>query len=502
MVDLVPVDHDPFSDSQINLIPVDHDPFSNPRISLIPVDHDPFSDPPPAIAPMGFGDTFITPDPSQWPRVGTVPRIIVHPKQPPSTFDGIDGTAPGQAYDDGPDSWDAPTSSPAPSTGQFAPGAQPAANPAGFNPPATWPVPPWAGLQNDPTTGGMLGGFPQFGSSSPDPGSSFPSPPQLQSASAQPALAVGRRPLTDYSTGEILGDAAKSFGLGVGQFGLQGAGLLGDTRETIANGVQRAADYFAPGSAQNAGSKVSAFLASYPLLAGPTSSQIRSAVESYTGPFYQPKTIVGDYARTAGEFVPGALLMPEGSLATNALRYGLLPALTSETAGQLTQGTAAEPWARAFGAILGAAPGALRDLPWERGAPKVAGPLPQSELSPAEQLAARRRAQLEVNKAAGAEFENRTATDLARQGANFARQITLETKSGLQTRMDFLSRSPGVNKIRCLECKASKTARKTANQERAFEEIEKSGATIVGAGKPGYEGGKKIPATQVEILRP
>jgi hypothetical protein len=74
------------------------------------------------------------------------------------------------------------------------------------------------------------------------------------------------------------------------------------------------------------------------LLAGPTSSQIQSKVESYSGPFYQPETIIGDYAQTAGEFVPGALLMPEGSLAANALRYGLLPALSSETAGQLTQG--------------------------------------------------------------------------------------------------------------------------------------------------------------------
>jgi hypothetical protein len=74
--------------------------------------------------------------------------------------------------------------------------------------------------------------------------------------------------------------------------------------------------------------------------------------------------------------VPGALLMPEGSLATNALRYGLLPAFTSETAGQLTKGTTAEPWARAFGALLGAAPSAWRDLPWARSAPPVAEPLP------------------------------------------------------------------------------------------------------------------------------
>ena len=66
--------------------------------------------------------------------------------------------------------------------------------------------------------------------------------------------------------------------------------------------------------------------------------------------------------------------MPEGSLAANALRYGLLPALSSETAGQLTKGTAAEPWARIAGGILGAGPTAWRDLPWARRAPEATLP--------------------------------------------------------------------------------------------------------------------------------
>ena len=149
-------------------------------------------------------------------------------------------------------------------------------------------------------------------------------------------------------------------------------------------------------------------------------SQVQGAVESYTGPFYQPKTIYGDYAQTAGEFVPGALLMPEGSLATNALRYGLFPALSSETAGQLTKGTAAEPWARTAAALLAAAPSAWRGLSWAQNAPEVAEPLAQGQLSPAEQLAARRRAQLEVNKAAGAEFERGSESELIGQNREYA----------------------------------------------------------------------------------
>jgi hypothetical protein len=140
-----------------------------------------------------------------------------------------------------------------------------------------------------------------------------------------------------------------------------------------------------------------------------------------------------------------------GGLARGALRYGLIPALSSETAGQLTKGTAAEPWARAAGAILGAAPAAWGDLARARSAAQVVEPLVESELSPAGRLAARRRAQLEANKVAGAEFENKTAIGLEQSGTNFARQITLETQSRLKTRIDFLTREPVTEKIQCLE---------------------------------------------------
>jgi hypothetical protein len=464
-----------------------------------------------------------------------------------------------------PNDWFVPAPSATSYAGQLAPGAQTATNPGSFSPPAAPPDPfaaywslipaspvgatawdspifpgnwpnnpsttawpptpsPSAGIANIPTggllgalaglgswspvtgnwlpSGGLLGALAKLESTEPDSGGALLTPPQPPSANAQAVSPIERRPLADYSTGGILSDAAKSFGVGVGQFGIQGAGLLGDVREMLASGAQRAADYLAPGSAPNAGSKLSQILASNPWLAGPTSSQLQGAVEAYTGPFYQPKTIVGDYAQTAGEILPGALLAPEGSVAINALRYGLLPALSSETAGQLTKGTPAEPWARFAGAILGAAPGAWRGLRSTRSAPEVAGPVAERGLSEAEQLAARRRAQLEVNRAAGADFENKTAADLERQGINFAPQITLETESGLQTRLDFLARELGNEKIHCLECKASETARETKNQKKAFAEIEKSGATIVGAGKPGYEGGMKIPPTKVEILRP
>jgi hypothetical protein len=80
-------------------------------------------------------------------------------------------------------------------------------------------------------------------------------------------------------------------------------------------------------------------------------------------------------------------------------------------------------------------------------------------------------------------------------------QITIETESGVRTRLDFLTQDPLTGEIGCIECKASPTAPLTGNQTLAFPEIGESGGTIVGAGKPGFPGGMQIPPTPVEIIR-
>lgn len=82
----------------------------------------------------------------------------------------------------------------------------------------------------------------------------------------------------------------------------------------------------------------------------------RTAARGATGGAseYRSDTTLGQYAGTAAEFIPGALALGGASIG-NALRYGLLPGVASETAGQLTSGTAVEPWARA-GAAMAAAP--------------------------------------------------------------------------------------------------------------------------------------------------
>ena len=429
MFSLIPVDHDPFADPPFKLIPVDHDPFAvgpvaqpaDPGIAaagtaapqLVPVDHDPFAAapanalphiivhpkspnaPPDNPADADGPDDWFVPTADGYPDDWFVPAPAATPAQ---SGPGAQPNAAVPPVSNPPAVWPDPSAAfwsliPASRAGAMAwappifPGASPTFPLDGSTTLASpgWPA---TGIPNIRTSGGLFDGLAQLAPANPypefarpfggllsPPAAAVPSSPGIgsvlptalpQSADPQPVSPTARPPISDYSAGEIAGDAAKSFGVGVGRVGIQSAGFLGDVREALARGAQRAADYLAPGFAPNAGATVSDYLASYPLLGGPTSSQLQSAVESYTGPLYQPKTIVGDYAETAGEFVPGALLMPEGSLAANALRYGLLPAISSETAGQLTKGTAAEPWARAVGGILGAAANTWGALPRAR----------------------------------------------------------------------------------------------------------------------------------------
>ncbi|VVM89847.1 S-type pyocin domain-containing protein [Pseudomonas fluorescens] len=109
--------------------------------------------------------------------------------------------------------------------------------------------------------------------------------------------------------------------------------------------------------------------------------------------------------------------------------------------------------------------------------------------------------QLEKNKAAGAEFEDKTYGGFSDEMEESGQQVTVKTESGTRTRLDMIGRDKNGD-ISCVECKASDTAPLTRNQKKAFPEIERSGGTIVGKGKPGFPGGTVIPPTRVDIVRP
>jgi RHS repeat-associated protein len=111
------------------------------------------------------------------------------------------------------------------------------------------------------------------------------------------------------------------------------------------------------------------------------------------------------------------------------------------------------------------------------------------------------REQLAVNRASGTSFEQVVGENLEQSGLDVGKQITIETRSGVQTRLDFLTKDPKTGEIGCIECKTSATAPLTPKQTLTIPEIGRTGGMIVGAGKPGFPGGTQLPPTVVQIIR-
>lgn len=172
----------------------------------------------------------------------------------------------------------------------------------------------------------------------------------------------------DDMTPGVAADVAKSAGIGVVKGGIGTVGAAGDVRELLSHGVDYAAQQFGIPADRAQAFKDAVYegvrRAPGPgrvLADAPSSGTIQKAVEGVTGDFYKPKTTYGEYAQTAGEFLPAAI-GGEGGLIARGLRV-LVPAATSETAGQLTKGSAAEPIARFLGALAGGGVQALASRP-------------------------------------------------------------------------------------------------------------------------------------------
>jgi hypothetical protein len=132
-------------------------------------------------------------------------------------------------------------------------------------------------------------------------------------------------------------DVAKSAGVGLAKGAIGIAGLPGDITSLVTGGAHGG---------------------------GFGSEAIQHGIEGYTGKFYEPQTTAGKYADAIGEFAPAAVL-PAGELGIGArlLRMVAAPAIASETAGELTQGTATEPYARMGAAALTGGIGAMTRTP-------------------------------------------------------------------------------------------------------------------------------------------
>lgn len=153
------------------------------------------------------------------------------------------------------------------------------------------------------------------------------------------------------SMGETLTDVAQSAGSGLvrGAAGL--AGLPGDMLDIVGSGVKAIGSKLGlpePPPVENPSFLHSLVTATEP----PTSQSVTSAIENNIGQLHEPQTTAGKYAQSVGEFAPAALAGP-GGIARRAITQAVLPGVASEAAGEATQGTVAEPYARALGGILG-----------------------------------------------------------------------------------------------------------------------------------------------------
>lgn len=200
--------------------------------------------------------------------------------------------------------------------------------------------------------------------------------PWEAAAPAAPAGQIADVSHNPWETPSVPLDVAKSAGVGLGEGAIGTLGSVGDVRSLLSSGVSYLGGKLgiSPETIQ-AGKQ--AFASALPggqaVAAAPTSEQIKSGVEGVTGPFYQPQTVPGEYARTVGQFAPGAVAGP-GGIARRAITQALVPALASETGGQLYKGTELEPYARLAGGVGGAlaGPGVIA------GARKAVTPFPIS----------------------------------------------------------------------------------------------------------------------------
>lgn len=153
-------------------------------------------------------------------------------------------------------------------------------------------------------------------------------------------------------------DAAKSIGAGLANATIGTLGGVGDIRSLASRGIDAAGEKlgFDPSAIKNTISKAAQFNPITSLVANaPTSQQVRSTVsDPIVSPDYEPQYATGNVLKTGAEFLPALAGGPESFLTKFATRV-VVPALATEAAGALTKGTAAEPYARVAGALLGGA---------------------------------------------------------------------------------------------------------------------------------------------------
>lgn len=253
------------------------------------------------------------------------------------------------------------------------------------------------------------------------------------------ALIEGGKAIIDESTKKQSWgmDIARSLGTGVRQGIEGGIGGFGDANRITGDLAGWAAGKLgASEDTQETIRGVARNLSPTAML--PSTEDVQRVTTPVVGEHYQPQTMTGEYARTIGAFAPAAALGP-GRMATK-VASAIIPAIASETAGQITKGSAAEPYARAAAALLAGAPIAFFGSVGANGATAetiakaVKGATP-SQLDDAERL-------FMEAKSAGAPITRFEAIQQVTKGGTRAGDVqrVVEGQGGMR---DFFAKRPG-----------------------------------------------------------
>lgn len=160
---------------------------------------------------------------------------------------------------------------------------------------------------------------------------------------------------------EVAGDMAQSAGSGLARGFAQLMDTPGELQRGVGNALEFGVERVMGDRAPAWSDQISDIASVGPM--SPRPGMMEEGVRAFPGGAsaldFQPETTGGEYAQNVGEFLPGAMLFggagPGQSVARamlgNAVRYGAIPGLASEAAGQATEGTAAEPYARLAAAL-------------------------------------------------------------------------------------------------------------------------------------------------------
>ncbi len=169
-----------------------------------------------------------------------------------------------------------------------------------------------------------------------------------EQALAQVQKSLGAQPEQEFPEGDSRNEPAAV------TVGAPQSGPVGDVVKSAAAGALKGAAGLvgALGDASGDGFPLGVPSPSNPvaMLAAVKSKPIIDTIGSFFGGVHEPETRAGKYAETIASFAPAA--GAPGSMAARLARVAV-PGAMSEGAGQLTEGTAAEPYARMIGALAG-----------------------------------------------------------------------------------------------------------------------------------------------------